>query len=148
MPVIVLTRAHPSPLHFFSLAPQSERTVPTSQINGTSQVKGLSQPPAIAQRLMYEIGTTGSSIQNSDVELNVFVSDIHFRIDLLTTNFESNPGLLKEYLLHVERSNPKYIPPLPDDPNTKFVDPLEEFYEWATKPFLPLFREIHPLDRK
>ncbi|KAF2791530.1 hypothetical protein K505DRAFT_363729 [Melanomma pulvis-pyrius CBS 109.77] len=102
----------------------------------------------MAQRPMYEIGIPGSSIHNSDGELNVFVSGIHFRIDLFTANFEGNQGLLKEYLLHVERSDPEYILPLPDDPNTEFVDPLEEFYEWATKPFLPLFREIPPLDRK
>ncbi|KAF2240241.1 hypothetical protein BU26DRAFT_498213 [Trematosphaeria pertusa] len=103
----------------------------------------------MAQRPVYEIGTTGSSIHNTDVELNVFVSDIHFRIDLFTANFEGNPRLLKEYLLHVEHSDPEYILPLPENPNDiEFVDPLEEFYEWATKPFLPLFREILPLDCK
>ncbi|KAF1963921.1 hypothetical protein BU23DRAFT_585827 [Bimuria novae-zelandiae CBS 107.79] len=103
----------------------------------------------MAQRPVYEIGTTGSSIHNTDVELNVFVSDIHFRIDLFTANFECNPRLLKEYLLHVEHSDPEYIPPLPENSyDIEFVDPLEEFYEWATKPFLPLFREIRPLDCK
>ncbi|KAF2176782.1 hypothetical protein K469DRAFT_742801 [Zopfia rhizophila CBS 207.26] len=59
-----------------------------------------------------------------------------------------SPRLLKEYLLHVERSDLEYIPPLPKNPDEdEFVDPLEEFYEWAMKPFLPLFREISPLDQ-
>lgn len=102
----------------------------------------------MAQRPVYEIGITGSSIQNTDVQLNVFVSDVHFRIDLFTANFEGNPRLLKEYLLHVEHSDPEYFPPLPENPNDEFVDPLEEFYEWATQPFLPLFREIPSLNSK
>ncbi|KAF2754344.1 hypothetical protein EJ05DRAFT_479861 [Pseudovirgaria hyperparasitica] len=103
----------------------------------------------MAQRPLYEIGNTESSIHNTDVELNVFVSDTHFCINLLTANFEGSPGLLKEYLLHVEHSDPEYIPPLPENPDgNEFVDPLEEFYEWATKPFLSLFREIPPLDRQ
>jgi hypothetical protein len=89
--------------------------------------------------------------QNShtDVELNVFVSDIHFRIDLFTANFEGNLRLLKEYLLHVKHSDPEYIPPLPENLNDyEELDPLEEFYEWAMEPFLPLFREILPLNCK
>ncbi len=102
----------------------------------------------MAQRPLYEIGNTGSSIHNTDVELNVLVSDTHFRIDFFTANFEGNPTLLKQYLHHVKSTDPEYIPPLPENPDDEFLDPLEEFYEWAMKPFLPLFREIPPLDRK
>ncbi|KAF2467282.1 uncharacterized protein BDR25DRAFT_376225 [Lindgomyces ingoldianus] len=102
----------------------------------------------MASRPTYEIGATWSSEHNTDVKLNVSVGDKHFRIDLFTTNFEANPKLLKEYLLHVERSDPTYIPPsLEDSDDNEFVDPLEEFYDWATKPFAALFREIPPLDR-
>ncbi|KAF1963734.1 hypothetical protein CC80DRAFT_511962 [Byssothecium circinans] len=90
----------------------------------------------MAQNPMYEIGPTWSSTLNTDVELNVFVSDTHFHIDLFTANFESNAKLLKVYLRHVERPDPD-----------GFDDPLEEFYDWATKPFIPLFRKIPPLDR-
>ena len=101
------------------------------------------------QRPLYEIGTTESSIHNTDVELNVLISDTNFCIDLFTANFEGNPRLLKEYLLHVERSDPEYIPPLLENPtDNELTDPLEEFYEWATKPFLPLFSKILPLDCK
>jgi len=50
-------------------------------------------------------------------------------------------------LLHVEYLDLEYIPPLLDDPDDdKFVDTLEEFYDWAMKPFLPLFGKIPPLD--
>jgi hypothetical protein len=103
---------------------------------------------AMAGRATYEIGSTWSSELNTDVRLNVSVGDKHFRIDLFTANFEANPKLLKEYLLHVERSDPTYIPPsLEDADDDDFVDPLEEFYDWATKPFATLFREIPALDR-
>ncbi|KAF2707887.1 hypothetical protein K504DRAFT_458374 [Pleomassaria siparia CBS 279.74] len=77
----------------------------------------------MAQRPVYEIGTTGSSIHNTNVELNVFVSDVHFRINLFTADFKGNPRLLKEYLLHVEHSDLEYIPPpLESSNNNKFVD--------------------------
>ncbi|KAF1846718.1 uncharacterized protein K460DRAFT_367460 [Cucurbitaria berberidis CBS 394.84] len=96
----------------------------------------------------YEIGITGSSESNTDVELNVSVGDKHFRIDLFTANFEADPKLLKTYLRHVEQSDPTYIPHLPEDPDLdEFIDPLEEFYDWATEPFAELFREIPPLNR-
>ena len=96
----------------------------------------------------YEIGPFWSSERNTDVQLNLYVSDQHFRIDLFTANFEASQRVLKEYLLHVEHSDPEYIPPLPDNPDEDdMVDPIDEFYEWATKPFLPLFREIPLLDK-
>jgi hypothetical protein len=94
----------------------------------------------------YEIGATWSSLNDTDVQLNVCVGDKHFRIDLFTSNFSANPQLLKEYLLHVERSDPTFIPPPLEDPD-EYVDPLEEFYDWATAPFAPLFCQIPPLDR-
>ncbi|KAF2106478.1 hypothetical protein BDV96DRAFT_591006 [Lophiotrema nucula] len=102
----------------------------------------------MAGRPPYEIGATWSSEINTDVKLNVSVGDKHFRIDLFTANFEANPKLLKEYLLHVEHSDPTYIPPSLEDPDEdEFVDPLEEFYDWAMEPFAALFREIPPLKR-
>lgn len=96
----------------------------------------------------YQIGPIWSSERNTDVQLNVFVGDKHFQINLFTANFEASPTLLKEYLLHVEHLDPEYLPPLPENPDDddEFVDPLKEFYDWAMKPFLPLFREIPPLD--
>jgi hypothetical protein len=97
---------------------------------------------------MYEIGATWGSELNTDVELHVPVGDKHFRIDLFTANLEAHPKLLKEYLLHVERSDPTYIPPSLDDSGyDDFFGPLEEFYNWATKPFAAVFRDIPPLDR-
>ncbi|ORY06228.1 hypothetical protein BCR34DRAFT_590662 [Clohesyomyces aquaticus] len=103
----------------------------------------------MAGRPTYEIGTTRSSENNTDVQLNVSVGDKHFLIDLFAANFAGNPKLLKEYLLHVERSDPTYIPPSPEDSNDfEFADPLEEFYDWATNTFATLFRDIPPLDRE
>jgi hypothetical protein len=102
----------------------------------------------MASKPMYEIGATWSSEINTDVSLNVSVGEKHFRIDLFTANFEANPKLLKEYLHHVGHSDPTYIPPSPEDPDDdEFVDPLEDFYAWATQPFTTLFREIPPLER-
>ncbi|KAF1828355.1 hypothetical protein BDW02DRAFT_593294 [Decorospora gaudefroyi] len=103
----------------------------------------------MASRPMYEIGSTWSSERNTDVQLNLSVDDKHFRIELFTAKFEANPKLLKEYLLHVKRSDPTYIPPPPreDSEDDEFVDPLDEFYDWATRPFAALFRKIPPLDR-
>jgi hypothetical protein len=103
----------------------------------------------MSDRPIYEIGITRSSEHNTDVQLNFSVSDKHFCLDLLTANFEPSPKLLKEYLHHVERSDPTYIPPeLPEDSDEdEFVDPLEQFYDWATEPLSALFCEIPPLDR-
>ncbi|KAF2786131.1 hypothetical protein K505DRAFT_412129 [Melanomma pulvis-pyrius CBS 109.77] len=100
----------------------------------------------MAGRPTYEIGITESSELNTDVSLNVSAGDKHFRIDLFTANFEANPELLKKYLLHIEHSDPTYIPP-PLEDEDEFVDPLEEFYDWTMEPFAALFREIPPLDR-
>lgn len=93
-------------------------------------------------QLEYEIGPIWSHERNTDVQLNVFVGNKHFQVDLCTANFNANPKLLKEYLHHVERLAPDYLPPLTDE---EFTDPMEDFYEWAMKPFLTLFRQIHPL---
>lgn len=99
----------------------------------------MAPPP----QLEYEIGPIWSSERDTDVQLNVFVGNKHFQVDLFTANFKANPKLLKEYLRHVERSAPDYLPPLTDE---EFTDPMEDFYEWAMKPFLTLFRQIRPLD--
>jgi len=99
-------------------------------------------------RATYKIGATWSSEINTDVQLNVSVADKHFRIDLFAANFEACPKSLKEYLRHVERSDPTYIQPLLEQADgVELVDPLEDFYDWATEPFAALFREIKPLDR-
>lgn len=92
----------------------------------------------------YEIGATTSSEINTDVVLNAAVGAANFRIELCAANFESNPRILQEYLLHVKRSDPTYIPE--DALREDFADPLEEFYEWATKPFACLFRSIPSLN--
>ncbi len=98
----------------------------------------------MAQRPLYEIGNTGSSIHNTDVELNVLVSDTHFRIDFFTANFEGNPTLLKQYLHHVKSTDLEYIPPLPEILTTSSSIPLKSsmngrrnhFYRCSAK-YLP-----------
>jgi hypothetical protein len=103
----------------------------------------LSSDPNAKVPLKYEIGPIWSSERDTDVQLNVFVGNKHFQVDLFTSNFEANPQLLKEYLCHVERSAPDYLPPLTDE---EFTDPIEDFYKWAMEPFFTLFRQIPPLD--
>jgi hypothetical protein len=115
---------------------------------GSRQLVKGSRRLVMGSRPLYEIGATWSSEINTDVSLHVSVGEKHFRIELFTANFETNPNLLEEYLHHVKHSDPTYIPPPPEDPNDDaFVDPLEDFYAWATQPFTTLFREIPPLDR-
>ncbi|KAF2492859.1 hypothetical protein BU16DRAFT_583923, partial [Lophium mytilinum] len=100
----------------------------------------------------YEIGNTGSSSRNTDVELNFHVGDKRIQLELLTANFEASPALLEEYLLQVKNSDPEYLPPLPeeleklDDDEEEFDDPVEAFYDWASKPLVPIFLDIPPLD--
>lgn len=106
---------------------------------------------ATTAKPLYEVGNTISSEHNTDVTLNVMVANKHFRVDLFTTNFEPNPKLLQEYLLHVQRSDPTCMPPPPPDSDSDsddyLEDPLEEFYAWAMSPFTPLFQALPPLDR-
>lgn len=93
---------------------------------------------------LYSIGLFESSTKNKDTQLNVHVSDKHFKIDLFAANFEDSRDLLDEYLRHVEHADPEYIPE--EDENGDFADPLDEMNEWVLKPFLPIFRDIPPLD--
>lgn len=96
----------------------------------------------MASQPLYNIGPFWSSSQNTNTQLNVYVSNKHFQIDLFTTNFNDSPMLLGNYLRHVERLDPSYFP---DDPE-EFDDPLEEMHDWALEPFLPIFRAVAPLD--
>jgi hypothetical protein len=95
-------------------------------------------------RPLYSLGPFWSSEHNKDTQLNVFVSDKHFQIELRVSNFENSPTLLAVYLRHVRRLEPDYLPESPDD----FEDPLEELADWALESFLPIFQKIPPLDMK
>ncbi|CAG7947557.1 unnamed protein product [Penicillium nalgiovense] len=58
--------------------------------------------------------------------------------------FESSPVLLAEYLCHVRRQEPEWIP---DGSKTwEFADTLEEMHDWILQPFLPIFQELGSLD--
>ncbi|KAF7617330.1 hypothetical protein F9C07_2284265 [Aspergillus flavus] len=96
-----------------------------------------------AQRPLYAVDTFVSSTKNTDTQLNVFVSDKLFKIDLFATNFKSSPALLAEYLRQIQRQDPEFIPDPVDD---EWGDPLEEMSEWILQPFLPIFRKVTPLD--
>jgi hypothetical protein len=96
-------------------------------------------------RPLYSIGLFRSSTKNSDTQLNVNVSDKHFKIDLFAANFEGSPDLLEEYLHQVKRQEPEFIPHETDE-GGEFRDPLEEMHDWILGAFLPIFRDIPPLD--
>lgn len=95
-------------------------------------------------RRLYNIGPFWSSEHNKDTQLNVFVSDKHFQIELQVSNLENSPRLLAEYLQHVEHLEPDYLPKSVDD----FEDPLDELADWALGCFLPIFQQIPPLKTK
>ncbi|KAJ5686459.1 hypothetical protein N7536_009078 [Penicillium majusculum] len=96
---------------------------------------------------IYDIGPFKSSTKNTDTQLNVYVSNKRFKIDLFTSSFESSPALLAEYLRHVQRQEPEWIPDESEvDADGDFEDPLDEMHDWILQPFLPIFREISPLD--
>lgn len=63
------------------------------------------------QRPLYDIGPFRSSTKNTNTQLNVYVSNKHFKVDLYASNFESSPALLEEYLRQVKRQEPEYIYP-------------------------------------
>jgi Lipopolysaccharide kinase (Kdo/WaaP) family len=90
----------------------------------------------------YTLGPFWSSERNKDSQLNVFVSNKHFQIELKASNFEKSPTLLADYLRHLEHLDPEYLP----EQEVDFEDPLEELADWALQCFLPVFREIPPLD--
>ncbi|KAJ5456825.1 hypothetical protein N7530_012099 [Penicillium desertorum] len=93
---------------------------------------------------IYEIGPFISSADNTDTQLNVYACDKLFKIDLFTSSFESSPVLLAEYLRHVRRQEPEWIP---DGSETwEFEDPLDEMHDWILQPFLPIFQELGSLD--
>ncbi|EGC41696.1 conserved hypothetical protein [Histoplasma capsulatum var. duboisii H88] len=98
------------------------------------------------QQPLYNIGPFRSSNKNTDTQLNVYVSDKHFKIDLFTANFESSPVLLAEYLQHVQRLDPEYIPDNTEE-DEEFEDPLYQMHDWVLQPFVPIFRKLAPLDQ-
>ena len=98
----------------------------------------------MASRPLYDIGPFWSSERNTNCQMTVYVADKHFQIDLSTANFKDSPAVLNEYLSHLRRLDPEYIPEDLDE----FDDPLEEMYDWALDRFLSHFRKIPPLDAK
>ncbi|RJE20507.1 Protein kinase domain protein [Aspergillus sclerotialis] len=98
-----------------------------------------------SQRPLYDIGPFWSSDQNTDTQLNAYVSNKHFQIDLSAANFEGSPAILDQYLRHVEHLDPLYIPDDPDHLDA-FEDPLEVLYNWALEPFSAIFKAIAPLE--
>ncbi|KAJ5835679.1 hypothetical protein N7447_001705 [Penicillium robsamsonii] len=96
---------------------------------------------------IYDIGPFKSSTKNTDTQLNVYVSNKRFKIDLFTSNFERSPALLAKYLRHVQRQEPEWIADESEvDMDGEFEDPLDEKHDWVLQPFLPIFHEIAPLD--
>ncbi|KGO41121.1 hypothetical protein PEX2_015020 [Penicillium expansum] len=96
---------------------------------------------------IYDIGPFKSSTKNTDTQLNVYVSNKRFKVDLFTSSFEPSSGLLAEYLWHVQRLDPEWIPDESEvDADGEFEDPLDEMHDWILQPFLPIFYEIAPLD--
>lgn len=91
----------------------------------------------------YTLGPFWSSEFNKNSQLNVFISDKHFQIELKACNFKKSPTLLADYLRLLERLEPDYLPDLEDD----FEDPLEELADWVLQSFRPLFRQIPPLNQ-
>ena len=96
------------------------------------------------RRPIYDIGLFRSSTKDKNTQLNVFVSNKRFKIDLLAVNFESSPTLLEEYLRQVKRQEPEYIPDINEE--VEFDDPLEEIRDWILQPFLPIFHSLPSLD--
>ncbi|KAJ5125067.1 uncharacterized protein N7515_008892 [Penicillium bovifimosum] len=94
-------------------------------------------------RLRYTLGPFRSSIHDKDSQLNVFVSNKHFQIELKAANFEKSPTLLADYLQYLEHLEPDYLPESDEELDS---DPLEELAEWALECFLPILRGIPPLD--
>ncbi|KAJ5226523.1 hypothetical protein N7468_007748 [Penicillium chermesinum] len=77
----------------------------------------------------YTLGPFRSSVNDEDSQLNVFVSNKHFQIELKASNFEKSPTLLADYLQHLEHLEPDYLPS-PDE-EFDWEDPLEELAEWV-----------------
>lgn len=70
------------------------------------------------------------------------MSPTNVKIDLFSSNSESSPHLLAEYL----RQEPDWIPDKSELENEDLEDPLDEMHEWILQPFMPIFQEIPPLD--
>ncbi|KAK2865357.1 hypothetical protein FQN49_003654 [Arthroderma sp. PD_2] len=97
---------------------------------------------------IYEIGVFTSSSKNNDTELTAHVSDKQIKVKVFATDFDGYPALLERYLLYLKRLEPDYIPTDKElDEDGGFVDPLEELHDWILEPFLPIFRDLRPLDR-
>ncbi|GIJ84930.1 hypothetical protein Asppvi_003785 [Aspergillus pseudoviridinutans] len=98
-----------------------------------------------AYTALYDIGPFWFSGTSTDTQLNVYVSDKHYQIELSASNFEDSPTLLSEYLRHIERVDPENFKA--DEEEEESGDPLEDLHEWALTPFLPVFQTVFPLDR-
>lgn len=134
---IIGTQISANCLSLFAPATQTRPSIsPTFEITDlpTYHSTMQSQP-------LYTLGPFWSSEHNKDSQLNIFVSDKHFQIELKASNFERSPTLLLEYLRYLEHLEPDYLP----DSEEEFEDPLEELANWALECFQPIFRKISPL---
>lgn len=95
-------------------------------------------------KLHYTLGPFRSSVHDKDSQLNFFVSNKHFQIELKAANFEKSPTLRADYLRYLEHLEPDYLPEPDEDFDSE--DLLEELAEWVMECFLPILREIPPLD--
>jgi hypothetical protein len=94
---------------------------------------------------LYDIGELWFSGTSTDTQLNVYVSDKHYQIELSESSFVDSPVLLSQYLRHIKRVDPENFNP--DEEEEESSDPLEDLHEWALTPFLPVFQTASPLDR-
>lgn len=95
--------------------------------------------------ILYDIGPIRSSTKNIDTQLNVYVTNKRFKIDLFTANFESSPALLIEYLRHVQSQDPAFIPD--SGRRWRVRSPLDEIHHWIFQPFLSVFCKQPPLEQ-
>lgn len=66
-----------------------------------------------------------------------------FKLICLQPTSKTHRHLLAEYLRHVERLDPSYIP---DYAVGTDYDPLEEMHDWTLGPFPLIFQTFAPLD--
>lgn len=95
-------------------------------------------------RPIYNIGPFQSSIKNKDIQLNVYVSDKHFKIDLFEEKLKDSPDILKEYFRQLDRQEPDFV--ADEDEEGFYEDTLDEIHEWLLKPFMPIFHSLPPLN--
>jgi hypothetical protein len=93
---------------------------------------------------LYDIGELWFSGTSTDTQLNVYISDKHYQIELSESNFVDSPVLLSQYLHHIKRVDLENFNP--DEEEEESSDPLEDLHEWVLTPFLPVFQTASPLN--